>query len=246
MNFRFRYAITSYSGNHVNAGLAAMAEQLLNPPITATIGKQNGLLDRKCVSFLCADCRVLTVKPAKDCSGVIVRVYGDKLSVPKWNPDLFGITRAEWRTLDEQPTDQAPNGGFGTLLFTGDALRIKPAGYFETGNRITNEPLGAPYTGLIRRPCAARGEEDGMLYLLWGASKSRDLAGYELFRGTEESFVADNKSLIALIEPEEYCVGRYVDKGLDHHTRYFYRLRTVDKRGKCGPLSEVFYAWTKE
>ena len=246
MNYRFRYAIMSYRGNHTEAKLAATAEKLLNPPLTAYIDKQSGLSDSKFMSFLSSDCRVLTLKPAMNHSGIVMRVYGNKPSIPKWNPNLFGTPQTRWCTVDEQSTGQAPVGGFGTLLSISDRLKIKTAVDDESVSDAAGSLTGIPYTGLIRRPCAARGEEDGMLYLLWGASRSKDLAGYELFRGTEEAFEADDKSLIAFVEPEEYCVGRYVDKGLDHHTRYFYRLRTVYKKGKRGPLSEVFDAWTKE
>ena len=68
----------------------------------------------------------------------------------------------------------------------------------------------------------------------------------ELFRGEEEGFEANEASLIAFVKPEEYCVGRYVDEGLKHHSRYFYRVRAVDAAGRRGPLSAVFGAWTKE
>ena len=85
-----------------------------------------------------------------------------------------------------------------------------------------------------------------MLYILWGKCKSPDVAYYELFRGNTPDFTADSTTLIAKPEPEEYVVGRYIDNGLKTNTRYYYRVRAVDKNGEKGPLSKVFSALTKE
>jgi len=39
---------------------------------------------------------------------------------------------------------------------------------------------------------------------------------------------------------ESYFVGRYLDQGLKPATRYRYRVRAVDKKGKKGILSREF------
>ena len=41
-------------------------------------------------------------------------------------------------------------------------------------------------------------------------------------------------------------VGRYSDRGLKEHTRYYYRVRAVNKAGQRGPLSREFGAYTRE
>ena len=247
MNFRFRYAVTSYEGDHVRAGLPEFAEELLNPPLTAFVGRQNGRLAGDSLSLLNAFARVLTVKPAPDSDALIVRLYGRELRLPEWNEALLGKTEASFCTVDGRARESLPESGFGTLLLRSERFALRPfAPETDTENSETVPVIGSAYTGLIQRPCAARGEKDGMLYLLWGAPKEKDLKGYELFRGEEEGFEANEASLIAFVKPEEYCVGRYVDEGLKHHSRYFYRVRAVDAAGRRGPLSSVFGAWTKE
>ena len=107
-------------------------------------------------------------------------------------------------------------------------------------------PIGAFYTGLISAPRAARGENDGQLYLLWGASREENLSHYKLFRGEVADFTADSTTHIADILPEDYVVSRYVDTNLKAHTEYFYRVCAVNKNGVCGEMSGVFSAITKE
>ena len=85
-----------------------------------------------------------------------------------------------------------------------------------------------------------------MLYLLWGKCKSTKLSHYEVFRIETEEFSADESTFIAKVMPEEFTVGRYIDKGLKTNTRYYYRVAAVDKDGKRGPLSREFSALTKE
>ena len=85
-----------------------------------------------------------------------------------------------------------------------------------------------------------------MLYLLWGANREPDFSHYQLFRSEEADFTANEATWLADILPEEFCVGRYVDTGLKHHTRYYYRVRAVNRQGICSPVSTVFSAYTKE
>ena len=41
-------------------------------------------------------------------------------------------------------------------------------------------------------------------------------------------------------------VGRYSDMGLKEHTRYYYRVRAVNKAGQRSVLSREFGAYTRE
>ena len=108
-------------------------------------------------------------------------------------------------------------------------------------------PIGSYYTGLITAPRAARGEEEGHLYLLWGRSREEDFSHYELYRSEVSGFEPDEQSLVAKIFQEpEYVVGRYVDKGLKEHTCYYYRVCAVNDKGQRSQMSREFSAYTKE
>jgi hypothetical protein len=107
-------------------------------------------------------------------------------------------------------------------------------------------PIGSVWTGLISKPRAARGENDGHMYLLWGQNMEKNLSHYELYRSTESGFVPSAENFVAKVEPGEYRMGRYVDEGLAVHTQYFYRVRAVNTDGVCGDFSEEFSGMTKE
>ncbi len=222
-NLRLRYTITSYEGDHVSAKLERLAERLANPPLTLRLnGKSDGNLPSE-MSLIESSARLVGLSRAHN--GVLTaRFYS--------------------RTTPEVRTDFALEGnlkaGFSTLTLACETLATRP-------ERV-REPLeiGGVETGLVTEPRAARGENDGMLYLLWGKCASEELAYYELYRGEREDFEADDSSFVARVEPEEYVVGRFIDEGLEVDKRYYYRVRAVDKRGNKGELSRVFSALTKE
>ena len=108
-------------------------------------------------------------------------------------------------------------------------------------------PIGSVYTGLFSTPRACVGEECGQLYVLWGKSDEEDLSHYKLYRGEIPGFVADVASFVANIQPsDKFCVERYTDSGLKHHTCYYYRVSAVSRAGIEGPLSEECSAYTQE
>lgn len=78
-----------------------------------------------------------------------------------------------------------------------------------------------------------------MLYLLWGKCRA-EVASYELFRSEESGFLPDETNKLAIVEPEEYVVGRFVDRGLSDRKRYYYRVRAVAGDGRRGKVSEEF------
>ncbi|MCR4621853.1 MAG: hypothetical protein K5663_07185 [Clostridiales bacterium] len=247
IDLRFRYAITSYEGDHRQAKLEQIAEKLLNPPLTVVTQPHEGKFDSDSLSFMRADARLLTLKPAYDSRGIIARVYGSTDKQLELYDQVFPHARTDLETVDESPCDKHGVRGFGSVRILSDKIRISfDASPDLSGLGAAEMPVGSEYTGLILKPRAARGEEDGMLYLLWGAVNRADLKCYQLFRSEETGFTPNDTNLVATVEPEEYCVGRFVDRGLRHHTQYFYRVRTVDTIGRTGPFSPEFSAWTKE
>ena len=125
-----------------------------------------------------------------------------------------------------------------------------PLYLFDAQNyRVKEDPHAAfapAYTGLIDAPCAIHGEKDGQLYVLWGKSPLPNLHHYEIHCSTEAGFTPSSATLVATVEPGEYCVERFEELGLDTHVCYYHRIRAVDVNGMAGPFSGEFSAWTRE
>jgi hypothetical protein len=63
----------------------------------------------------------------------------------------------------------------------------------------------------------------------------------------ETAACADAASFVADIHPsDKFCVERYTDSGLKHHTCYYYRVSAVNRAGIEGPVSEECSAYTQE
>jgi len=248
LDYRFRYTIASYSGSWQDARIPQMAERLTNPLQPAVLFPGAGPLPPDSHSFLTAaqDQRFLTLKRAEDGHGLIARFYGHgpvglRTTLPG-NPTVrpVSIDEAEIR-------ENFGEKGFSTYRLESPALCV-PQG---PPQELSGEPdapaaVGSVYTGLITEPCAAPGAEDGLLYLLWGRSREEDFSHYLLYRSETSGFTAGEDTLLARVDQEEYCVGRYVDRGLKTHTPYYYRVCAVNTGGKKGPLSREFSAFTRE
>ena len=248
LNYRFRYTITSYKGNHKSAKLAELAERITTPVSCVAVGVQQGRLCKKSLSFFDMDThmRLLTLKAAEDQNGIIARFYGEDKTIEKisFMGRELNICR---NTVDERPYEGGRNDGFITYRLGEDSLKLKRK-EMPTPKKNLQKPLpiGEIYTGLITEPKAACGENDGHLYLLWGQNQEDNLSHYKLFRGDTLDFEANETTHIADVLPEDFVVGRYIDTGLKSHTEYFYRVCAVNKNGVCGEISRVFSAITKE
>ena len=244
LHYHFRFAITSYEGSYEQAGIPQIAERYANPVQPVAIGKQAGSLPGDCHSFLRLNenHRLLTLKRAEDGDGIIARLYGNgpvELKTP-WE--------AKRVCIDETSlAEKAAETGFSTWRLGSGELKLKerPAGSFRDENG-SPAPIGSVYTGLITEPCAAPGEHNGLLYLLWGASMEEDFSHYNLYRSEKSGFTPDESTFLAQVEPEVYREGRYVDTGLKDHTCYYYRVCAVNQQGVSGPVSREFSAFTRE
>ncbi|MBO5298920.1 MAG: hypothetical protein J6B51_02435 [Clostridia bacterium] len=238
-----RYAITSWNGSYEKYGLREMAEKFVNPVISTVSKAHGGKLPEDGRSFISVEDnrRLLCVKRAEDGDGVIARLYGEG----EISADLDGLP-TEKCTIDERPcenTEDKPR--FATLRIKAGSLPRKE----DTPDLIDENkpaPIGSVWTGLVAKPKAIRGERDGHLYILWARNGEKNLSHYELYRSKVSGFTPSEENFVAKIEPEEYCVGRYVDDGLEIHTEYFYRVRAVNRNGVCGDFSDEFSAFTKE
>ena len=240
-----RYAITSWAGSHTEAGLDRLAERWLNPVTAVKVSEKPAepLLPAEMSFAQVQDGqRLVGLKRAEDGAGVVARLYGDR--------DTAGITVLGCfaRRIPMDESDGAyTTGGTGFTTFRADTGPIPVRE--PVPDRIDEArpaPVGSVWTGLIDRPRAACGEEDGMLYLLWGANREKNLSHYELYRSEDPDFVPCEGSRIARVEPEAYRCGRYIDRGLETHTTYWYRVRAVNTAGAAGDFSEAFSGTTRE
>ncbi len=242
LNYRFRFAIISYTGGYRAASIPQMAERFAHKMDVVKIPAQQGILTEREMSFLKIPqgLRLLDMKRPENGDGIIARVYG------QGDGEGFCPWKAERVTVDERAMPEGPVDGFATFRLGAGSIRM--------AERKLNQPIygsvpaavGSWYTGLITQPKAARGEHRGHLYLLWGQNMEPDLDHYRLYRSEKPGFEASEETLLTLVYPEEYRVGRYEDTGLKDNTRYYYRVCAVNKAGWAGPISQVFDGLTKE
>ena len=244
LDYRFRYAITSYEGGYKTANVPQMAERFVNPVEAVNISAQDGDLPEGTHSFLDlnSDLRFICLKRADDGDGVIARFYGESDGAT-----LAPMPDAEPATVDERSATEPVKKGFITYRIGKDTIRIKARETIAPAStNAVPAPIGSVYTGLITKPRAAAGENMGHLYLLWGANVENNLSHYKLYRSEQAGFEPNEESFVADILPEEYVVGRYEDTELKDHTCYYYRVCAVNTDGVCGPMSDEFSAYTRE
>ena len=240
-----RYAVTSYAGDHKDAGLEEISENWINPVTVVKLGEgaREPYLPREMsLAGIPDGQRLVGIKRAEDGRGMVVRLYGER------DGAKVSIDGREGRRITMDERDEGfISGGSG---FTAHRVDLGILPERQAAPDIVDEekpaPVGSVWTGLITKPRAARGEDDGMLYLLWGANMEKNLSHYELYRSRERDFTPSEDNLVARVEPEKYRCGRYVDRGLETHAEYWYRVRAVNTEGVAGEFSEPFSGTTKE
>ena len=250
LDYHFRYSITSYEGGYQAAGIPQMAERYANPVQPVKLSTQEGTLPAESHSFLKVPSgqRLVTLKRADDGKGLVARLYGE-VAEATFETGAGAQIPARRVRVDETPLEGGETFDKGFAAYRlGEQLQLKTRPVLEAkGENGAPAPIGSHYTGLITAPRAARGEDVGHLYLLWGRNMDEDLSHYKLYRSEVSGFTPDETTFVAdVFQEEEFVVGRYVDKGLKEHTPYYYRVCAVNKNGKQGPMSEEFWAYTKE
>lgn len=258
ISLRFRYSITSYSGDFRKAHLPLLAERFCNPPCCLKVEPHSGSVTAPTRSLLCSEqqnLRLLALKRPEDGKGIILRFLeteGREVERVQFQQTLIPSGSVVRRnTLDERPFEgENPEACSPFNYWTG---RLGEQSHFWNlvpekepcyGERPA--PVGSVYSGLIDEPCGACGGEDGQLYLLWGQNKEKDLSHYELYRSEQEGFTPCPENFVANVDPGEYTVVPYEDKGLKTHCCYYYRVRAVNRKGLAGEYSCEFSAVTRE
>ena len=245
VNLTLRYAITSWAGRYQEAGLREEADCFVHPVVSRkpAAGK-NGLPAEKSFLRLTEGQRLVCLKRAESGDGMIARTYGQRSGAGVRMEDY----PSERCRVDELPADEETcTDGFGFSTF-----RIKTPTLprrADTPDLIDEKvpaPIGSVWTGLITKPRAARGESDGLLYLIWGQNMEKNLSHYELYRSETSGFTPSEETFVAKVEPGVYRTGLYIDQGLRTHTAYFYRVRAVNTEGAAGAFSDEFSGITQE
>ena len=242
-NFRFRYAITSYSGTWQSAHIPAFAERALDELDEDYYGSSMTLSRHDLsVDSPTWNVQLLTLKRAEDgrgliarfreCEGRPCRVVASQHLAPDAEYTLCNVIERDVLKLDGFSFDLAPFG-YATVRIDAPSLRFK--------TRPPDDSAYA-YTGLITAPRAGHGEKDGQMYLLWGADMSPDFDHYELWRDGKFLANVTNEAPNGV----SYRVARYEDLGLPTHSRHEYKLRSVYKDGKKGEWSEKFEGLTRQ
>lgn len=240
IDFRFRFMLTTYAGNHKRAKLDRQAENFVND-IEAYGGKiKEGLAQISGLSL--KNSRLVGMKLAENGKGIIVRTCG-KLN----GKVLFNGKQGVRVAIDESKISHLPvsDSGLATWFFETPKICVQKA---ASAGKEKGKPgkIGARYTGLIDEPKATCGEYRGHLYLLWGKNAEKDLDHYELYRGETENFTPDEYTFVENVLPEVYCEARYEDRGLKDDAVYYYTVRAVNKKGVKGDFSSVFSGRTRE
>jgi hypothetical protein len=237
VNPAFRYVITSYAGNWKDAHLPATVERTVNPELAGIAGRH---VHAEAPNVLLAGLKV-----AEDGKGLIARFREaeGRRTTTRIVQDLIPGGAVTRNDVLERPWTGHAAGELELLPYQFVTVRI------DDGRAIpfaAAKDDGYRYTELVTRPRATHGERDGQLYLEWGVDPSPDFDHFELWRQT-----GANWAKIADVKPEvhdglPYCVNRLELLAQGSHVRVGFKIRPVDKNGRSGAFSEVFWGETRE
>lgn len=228
INPRFRYVITSYTGDYRTAGISQLADRLTQPLLSTVIPAQDGKLPAERASFMSADqpnVSLLTLKLAETPGrGFIARLHetdGKPLQKVSVNQSLsdFSLTACSLIEEDreELETFAFPIDGFGyATVCLQHALQEALDVPKVTVDQVTDNRIG----------------------LSWGIVPNA--AQYHVYRGRFHGFAPDEYHLLATtLEPS------FTDTSLSPGETYFYRIAAVDKDTHQGDCSEELEVTTE-
>ncbi len=226
INPRFRYVITSYSGDYRAAGISRLAERLTQPLLTTVIPAQDGPLPSS-MSFLEVNepnVSLLTFKLAETPGeGFIARLHemdGKPVESLSTKQDLGSFELTACSLLEEDRE-----------RLTALDLRLAPFG--------ATIRLKKPATTRLDTPEVTVGEVlDNQISLSW--KPVANATQYHVYRGT-----------FSVFEPDEYHLHTatletsFVDGSLSPGTTYRYRVAAVDADANQGACSAELAATTE-
>jgi len=114
-------------------------------------------------------------------------------------------------------------------------LAAQPSEEVTARTKVDDASPPAPVRDLaaIERSCRR-------IILTWQSSRESDVAGYEIYRGTQPDFPLDAEHRIhAKDEPDPYARQWFFDTDVEPGTTYFYRVLAVDRGKRRSPSSPV-------
>ena len=79
------------------------------------------------------------------------------------------------------------------------------------------------------------GREKSRCFLSWEPSNESDIAGYNIYRNLNSTFLADSTNLIGFTDKIEYSDTN----NIQFYKMYFYKVRAVDKGGLLSDESSL-------
>ncbi len=228
INLRYRYSITSMSGEFRESQVPGFAERMVTPVSAMVIpAPQKGTLPAHSYSFLSVDNRdisLLTLKLSETPGqGVIARFHR---------------------------TDNGPEEQTEFRIGWGKELRVTNCSVTEQNRNILNHRnlLFAPFefkTVRIEEAGIPPPSPEGMVSTVTDKSVTfqwmpvRGARHYYIFRGDHEGFNPDSYHLAGAVSNT-----KYTDDWLKAGNDYFYRIAAVDDKLRVGAISEEIRATT--
>jgi hypothetical protein len=231
INPRFRYVITSQSGNWRKAGISKIAERASTVlPTTIVQQPQKGTLPEKSHSFLSvsskendSNIRLLTLKLSEEPEGGIIARFHETAGLPVENAALVGVPQDT--TLTEcsvAEIDRTP--------LSGQNISMLPFGYSTIRMKFNENKIAQPKPKLKMK-------NDASVTISWLPVK--DAVQYNIYRGEYAGFETDIYHLLTTVTQPELT-----DKYLNLGQEYFYRIAAITSRLNQGVVSETLAVTT--
>jgi hypothetical protein len=231
INPRFRYIITSKSGDWRKSGIAKIAERASTAlSITIANQAQNGTLPEKSHSFLSvsetkneSNIRLLTLKLSEESGNGLIARFHETAGLPVENATLAGISQGT--TLTEcsvTEIDRTP--------LSEPKISLSPFGYATIRMKFNENKIAQPKPEL-------KTKNDALVTISWLPVK--DAVQYNIYRGDHAEFETNIYHLLTTTTKSELT-----DKYLSPGQEYFYRIAAVTSRLNQGIVSETLAVTT--
>ncbi|MDR0337202.1 MAG: hypothetical protein LBI18_08945, partial [Planctomycetaceae bacterium] len=231
INPRFRYVITSKSGNWQKAEISKIAERASTALLTTIVSQpQNGTLPEKSHSFLKisdtkneSHVRLLTLKLSEEPGNGVIARFHEATGIPVDHITLIGIppnttlTECSVTEIDRNPLSE-------------QTISLLPFGYATIRVKFNENGIESPKPELKKK-------NDASVTINWLPVK--DAVQYNIYRGNHAEFETDIYHLLTTVTKSE-LTDNYLNPGQE----YFYRVAAVTSLLNEGVASEILAVTT--
>jgi hypothetical protein len=231
INPRFRYVITSKSGDWRKVGIDTIAERASTDLLTTVVNHpQHGTLPEKSHSFLSvsatgnkSNIRLLTLKLSEEPGGGIIARFHETTGLPVDKATLIGIphdatlTKCSVTEIDQIPISE-------------QNISLLPFGYVTIRMQFKENKVTQPKLEL-------KTKNDASISISWLPIKNA--VQYNIYRGDHAEFETDIYHLHTTVTKPE-LTDNYLNPGQG----YFYRVAAVTPRLNQGIVSETLAVTT--